>query len=334
MEEKPTMETSIIIPILNEEATIKQLLDSIHQQTYPKERFEIIFVDGGSVDQTLPLLEEYLKVSPRMIRIIHNSRKTAQHAMNLAIPQSRGIYIIRLDAHSIYPSNYFEILISALKKDAMLGNVGGRCEVIGKGLIGESYETVLSTVFGVGSSKFRTSNTEEYVNTVPFGAYRKDVLINIGMYNERLQRNEDYELNIRLKKKGYKILLKPDLVIKYQCRNTWFSIIKHEISDGIWNTLSFIIAPYTFSLSHFIPLFFVISILLFIILQITGVFFLHFIFLIEAICYLGLDVYYSLRYAHNRLRNILVTFLLYPLHHIGCGIGEIAGIFCIKRIRK
>lgn len=319
------VETSVIIPVLNEEKNIDRLLETIQHQTYPQDKYEIIFVDGGSQDKTIESIKNHHEFNN--IRVIDNPQKTAQYAMNRGIDQANGEYIIRLDAHSFYCENYFEELIETLKKNKEIGNVGGIWHVEGDNTLAKAYAKVLSTFFGVGSSDFRISDEEKYVNTVPFGAFRKDELIKIGKYDERLERNEDFELNLRYLRNGYKVLLKPNLVIRYKCRNTLSSIIKHEISDGKWNSISLKLCPYTFSLSHFIPMIFVIGLIGVLVTCLLNIHLLKIIGLGAVVFYLVLDLIFSIINMKDNIKEGLLTFILYPIHHISYGIGELMGLF-------
>lgn len=320
-----SIETSIIIPVLNEEKNIDRLLETIHHQTYTQDNYEIIFVDGGSKDKTIECIQKHNEFSN--IRVVDNPKKTAQHAMNIGIDCAKGKYIIRLDAHSFYCENYFEELVNTLKNNSEVGNVGGVWLVEGDNVVGEAYARVLSTFFGVGSSDFRISNEEKYVNTVPFGAFRKDEIVKIGKFDSRLERNEDFELNLRYIQNGYKVLLKPNLVIRYKCRNTIPNIIKHEISDGVWNSISLKLCPYTFSLSHFIPMFFVIGLIGVVLSFILNIHLFKIIGLGAVLLYLLLDVVFSIINMKSNLKEGLLTLLLYPLHHISYGLGEVLGLF-------
>lgn len=319
------IETSIIIPVLNEEKNIDRLLETIHHQTYSQDNYEIIFVDGGSKDKTIECIQKHNEFSN--IRVVDNTKKTAQHAMNIGIDCAQGKYIIRLDAHSFYCENYFEELVNTLKNKREVGNVGGVWFVEGDNTVGKAYAKVLSTFFGVGSSDFRISNEEKYVNTVPFGAFRKDEIVKIGKFDSRLERNEDFELNLRYIQNGYKVLLKPNLVIRYKCRNTIPAIIKHEISDGVWNSISLKLCPYTFSLSHFIPMFFVIGLIGVVLSFILNIHLFKIIGLGAILLYLLLDVVFSIKNMKSNFKEGLLTLLLYPLHHISYGIGELMGLF-------
>lgn len=318
---------SVIIPVYNEEKHILQLLDSLVLQDYDLNKTEFLFVDGMSKDKTIESINKSRFLQEHNVKILSNEKITVKYAMNIGIKEATGKFIVRLDAHSIYPVNYISTLVNRLDNDPSIGNVGGCWCVDGDGLIGKSYAIVLSSLFGVGNSSFRLATEEQEVDTVPFGAYRKDMIVNIGMYDERLERNEDYELNKRISRNGYKIILIPSLVINYKCRSSMKDVFTHEIADGRWNTISLLLVPSTFKLSHFIPFFFVVGILLGLLILITAISpILSTIFLGVMALYLAFDIFFSLKLAKS-FKQFFALLVLYPVHHIGCGIGSILGFF-------
>ena len=96
---------SVIVPVLNEEKYIKECLDSLLNQDYPKENLEIILVDGNSSDKTAEIIKKYTG-KYNFIKLINNPQKTVQYAMNLGIKNSSGKYIVRMDAHAAYSNDY------------------------------------------------------------------------------------------------------------------------------------------------------------------------------------------------------------------------------------
>ena len=104
-------EVSIIVPCFNEQQTIQLLLQSIYDQTYPIHQMEVIISDGLSTDQTRQKIEEFTQTHPLLtIRVVDNLKRTIPSALNRAIEKSSGVYIVRLDAHSIPAKNYVEFL--------------------------------------------------------------------------------------------------------------------------------------------------------------------------------------------------------------------------------
>ena len=180
---------SVVMPLYNEERYIEQCIDSLLLQDYPKENMEWIFVDGCSKDRTVELLKQYQGQYPSLIKIFDNPNKIVPCAMNIGIAASQGKYIVRLDAHADYATNYISKCVDYLENtDAE--NVGGVAITKSSGFVGNAIAKMLSSKFGVGNSQFRTNGESGYVDTVPFGAFKREVFTKYGGYDERLVRNQ------------------------------------------------------------------------------------------------------------------------------------------------
>lgn len=255
---------SVICPIYNEEKYIAQFLDSLLQQDYPKDDTEILLVDGMSKDHTREIVAEYTTKYP-FIRLIDNPEKIVPYSMNRGIQEAKGDVIMRLDAHASYQSDYFSVLVEGLKR---LGadNVGTVCktDVLNKTPKTLAIREVLGNKFGVGNSTFRTGITEaQEVDTVPFGCWHREVFEKYGLYDVRLVRNQDIELNKRIKRGGGKIYILPDTYCTYLARETWGALAKNSYANGKWNILTVWYTKTFSSLSfrHFIPLLFILSLI-------------------------------------------------------------------------
>ena len=136
---------------------------------------------------------------------------------------AKGKYIIRLDAHADYNKDYISKCVFWLDR-TNADNVGGVAETKSKGFIGNSIALMLSSKFGVGNSQFRTNGVSGYVDTVPFGAFRKEVFDKYGLYDERLTRNQDNEMNFSIRNNGGKIYMSDEIRFSYYCRDSIKSI--------------------------------------------------------------------------------------------------------------
>lgn len=314
---------SIVIPVYNEEKYITKCIESLRQQTYPNESMEIIFVDGNSQDESPFIIKKYAEEQEN-IKLLHNPKKIVPVAMNIGIRESKGDYIIRLDAHSEYPTDYIEKCVYYLDTtDA--DNVGGCAITKGKGFVGGAIAAMMSSKFGVGNSKFRTEKTSAYVDTVPFGAFRKEVFEKNGLYNERLARNEDNELNYRIRKNGGKIFLAEDILFSYYCRDSVSGISRMARQNGEWSILASKLCPGTMGLRHFIPFLFVMSIVLLSLLSCFHNVFLWLLFF-EMMLYFAVDGFFTVKLKKGLLESLLI-FALFPIFHISYGIGSIIGLF-------
>ena len=143
---------SVVMPVYNEERYIKKCVDSLLLQDYPIEKMEWIFVDGCSKDKTVEILEGYKNKYPNLIKVLNNPEKIVPYAMNIGIKASCGKYIVRLDAHADYATDYISKCVYYLENtDAE--NVGGVAETKANGFIGNAIAKMLSSKFGVGNSQ-------------------------------------------------------------------------------------------------------------------------------------------------------------------------------------
>lgn len=327
MSQKPFV--SIVMPVYNEERYIDECLESLLRQDYPKGMMEWIFVDGMSGDRTIEILREYQKKYPGLITILSNRHKTVPYAMNIGIEHAKGEYIIRLDAHAEYKPNYISGCVQCLQEtDA--DNVGGIAVTKGRGFIGSCIAKVVSSKFGVGNSQFRTNGESGYVDTVPFGAFKRDVFKKWGGYDVRLTRNQDNEMNYRIRKNGGKIYLSNDIQFTYYCRDTIAGISSMAQTNGKWNIITLKLCPGSMGIRHYVPLVFVLSIVCLFFLSFVHPAFLY-LLLAELALYLALDIYASLKSADG-IREFFLLLILFPIFHIMYGVGSLKGLISLIKL--
>ena len=250
---------TIICPVYNEEKYIKIFLDSVIAQDFPQSNMEIFIIDGESDDNSFKLIKEYCS-KYEFIKYFNNPNRFQAYAMNIGIKASKGDYIIRLDAHSVYPKNYFSLLIkTALEFNS--DNVGGICRTLppNNTNVAKSIAVAMSDSLGVGNSIFRIGSGKIIkTDTVPFGCYKRNVFDLIGFFDTDLKRNEDDEFNLRLLNFGGTIFLNPNIVIDYFVRDNLFKMSKMFFQYGFFKPLVNIKNKSISSIRQFVPLFFVI----------------------------------------------------------------------------
>jgi len=326
LQQEPLPFISLVIPLRNEEAYIADCLRSILMQDYPRERMEILFVDGCSTDRTVSILEEAAQTTPQ-IRILHNPHRTVPYAMNIGIRAAAGEYIVRLDAHSEYAPDYVSLSVQTLRT-VPCDNAGGLWITRGKGYMGEAIAGALTTVFGVGNARFRLASGSGYVDTVPFGAFRRDLFDRIGLYDERLTRNQDNELNYRIRKDGGKIYMNERIRCTYYCRSSLRALMRNGYQNGHWNVVTMYLCPGSMGLRHFAPLAFVLATLGLPLLWLaTGVSFFGNLTGLMWGAYLALDAFYSYAVAEKRgWKYLPVLPVIYPAFHFAYGVGSLSGL--------
>ena len=227
---------SIIIPCYNEQDTIRKLLDAIYAQTFPRANLEVVIADGMSTDGTRTQIAAFSDSHPDLhIAVADNLTHNIPAALNCALKETQGEIIVRLDGHSMPYPDYVERCVADL--EAGLGeNVGGVWEIRpgAQTWVAQSIAAAASHPLGVGDALYRHSDTAAQVDTVPFGAYKRELLALIGFFDESLLTNEDYEFNARIRKSGGKIWLDPSIRSVYFARPTLAILAKQYFRYGFW----------------------------------------------------------------------------------------------------
>jgi len=308
---------SIIISCRNEEKFIADCIDSFLRQDYPKDKMEILVIDGMSADKTRKIAGDYA-LKYFFVKIIDNQNKTTPFALNIGIKNSKGDFIFLAGAHAKYDEKF---VLKSVKNIYEYGaDVCGpalKTVTKKKTLIARAIALSLSSVFGAGNSAFRIGAKKPvWVDTVFGGCYKKEVFDKVGLFNEKLTRSQDMEFAQRMKKAGMKILMVPDITAYYYPKDILIAFFKHNIKDGIWAVypLKFVKTP--FKLRHYIPLIFVLTLPL------------------SIWPYIPVSLYFSFKIAlkEKNLRILFVLPAVFFSRHFAYGFGSILGL--IKLVVK
>jgi glycosyltransferase involved in cell wall biosynthesis len=317
---------SIIVPMRNEEKYIARCLRSILGNDFPREELEILVADGRSTDRSREIVAEFAREFGQ-IQLIDNPNGIVPSGLNLAICRARGQFIIRMDAHSEYPRDYISACVRELrtgKADVVGGTLTTRAGA--DTLIAKSIALLSQHPFGVGNSGFRIGWTGRYVDTVPFGAFKRSVFDRIGLFREDLVRHQDYEMNQRIRRAGGKVFLSPEIHLAYYNLPTAHKLLKRAFLDGVWVARAWMWYPDTFAWRHCAPLAFVLALL---VSTLAAVVFPAMVLVAAAILaiYLGLALCSSVQIAlRHGMAMLGVLPLLFLTFHLAYGGGSIVGL--------
>ncbi|MDF1597154.1 MAG: glycosyltransferase family 2 protein [Acidimicrobiia bacterium] len=208
---------SIVMPARNERGSIAASIRSALDQEY-EGVLEVVVADGSSVDGTRELLDELAAADDRL-RVVSNPDGNTPAGLNKAILASRGEIVVRLDAHAVLPDGYVQRAVETLTTTGA-DNVGGIQDAHGETTLQRAIAMAMSSPLGVGDARFRYGGTAGPADTVYLGVFRRQSLEKIGFFDERLLRNQDYELNYRIRRAGGLVYFDPELKIRYTPRGT------------------------------------------------------------------------------------------------------------------
>jgi len=263
---------SLITPCLNEEKNIRKLLDGILAQTYPMMDMEVVIADGLSDDNTRVEIAAFQREHPELtLRVVDNPSRIIPAGLNLTLKSAQGEFVVRMDAHSVPAPDYVARCVDALCAD--LGdNVGGVWEIRpgAEGWVAASIAAAAAHPLGVGDALYRHATQAQTVDTVPFGAFRRELIEKIGFFDETLLANEDYEFNARIRQSGGRIWLDPAIRSVYFARPTFGKLAKQYFNYGYWKWQMLRRYPNTLRWRQFLPPVFVLSLFFWLV---AGVFF-------------------------------------------------------------
>ena len=220
-----------MIPARNEARHIEACIRSIRAQAIDAS-LEIIVVDGSSADSTAELAKA------AGARVVANPSGVTPAALNRGLAAAGGDVFIRFDAHSEMAPGYIAACLRALEEEQGAVNVGGWSEVRGAGPWGRAVAAALASRLGTGNPRLwrrpRLGEGRADVDSVPFGCFPTVVLRRAGGWREDLIRNQDFELNYRLRAAGGRIVFDPGIRFVYRPRESLGALWRQYWGFGRW----------------------------------------------------------------------------------------------------
>ncbi len=326
---------SVIAPCRNEARFIENTLNSILQSDYPADRMELLAVDGMSTDGTREIIQRMAAQNNR-IKLLDNPAKIQATAMNVGIKAALGEYIARIDCHAVYTSNYISKCVELAERTGA-ANAGGYWDTLpgADTAVARAIAAATKSRFGVGKSVYRIGgfNQEQECDAAAAGTFRREFLEKIGLYDERLVRNEDTELNHRIRKAGGLIIISPEIKVGYYNRATYRGLWQQAFNNGLWNIYSIWLTGVRLFVRHFIPLFFVLGL----IASAAGILLwwpVKWLLLGCALLYLSVAAVSSIQITRQTKVSAILVLWAYVVLHISYGLGSLWGVITIPFHKK
>ena len=222
----------VVIPAYNEEASIGRCLDATLGQSYPPERVRVLLVDAGCSDRTLEVARG--RDDPRLVIVANGGRRlTTPEALNAGIERSDAELVARVDAHGWPEPDFLEQAEATLTDGgADVACVGGRPLPSDDSRFARAFTLARGSRFGVGGSVYAAPDRLVETDTVPWGMYRRNALLDAGGFDPRMQHGEDEELNWRIRRAGGRILHNPQIRFHYVPRSSLGGVFRQYRDYG------------------------------------------------------------------------------------------------------
>ena len=228
---------TLVVPVRNEAARLDACLASLTAQTYPRDRLEILVVDGESTDDTVARASEWAARDPR-IRLLRNAEHLMPAGLNLGIGQASGSIVGVISGHSQVEPEYVERSVDALNS-TRAWSVGGRIRREGDTPMQAAIAAATASPLGVGDSRHNYATEAGWVDTVFPGMWPREVFDRIGLFDTAMVANEDNELSHRIRLAGGRIWYDPAIVVTYHPRATLSGLFDQYRRYGLGKVLVF-----------------------------------------------------------------------------------------------
>lgn len=192
---------TVVVPTYNRKEMLRETLNSLFDQTYPKDKYEIIVCDGGSKDGTEDFIKEQIKNSPCVLRYLKEENKGVSSARNLGIANALGDIIGFTDDDCVVSNTWIEKAVPYFNNE----NVGG---VIGST---QPQKPPENRKFKIVHFIQINKDIDSYATCNIF--YRKNVLLEVGGFDTNLQVGEDTDLGWRVKNNNYIICFDKNILV-------------------------------------------------------------------------------------------------------------------------
>jgi len=323
---QPTV--AAVVPLYNEISHVGAVVDALLSQDYPA-LTEIWLVDGQSADGTFEELQRLQVRDPRL-RVLSNPRRVQAAAFNLACSHAQTDIIIRLDAHARYAADVIRRSVTALLATGAGGVGSVQRPLPSVTPIGQSIVAVHKSKFGIGLPKHRQDSASGWVDTVWNGCYWRHVIEKVGPLREDFGRTEDNDFNARVRALGYGLYLSPDVEAYYYPRQTLTDLWHQYKANGTAVVRTLYQNRQAIKFYHLVPLMFVASLVLLLLLGIVWTPALLACGLV-LLCYISaLLIFTIVAYHYKPGRYVLWLPLTLAVLHFSYGLGSIQGLLSRK----
>ena len=250
---------SFVMPVLNEERYLKKAVESVFLQKVPGE-IELVLALGPSQDDTNQVAKELRETYGEALNLVEVGLANTSEQLNSAIAKTRFSVVARVDAHSELSEDYAAIALEVLNTTGA-ANVGGVMRAVGQSDFQSAVAYGYNNRIGLGGGAYHVGAKAGPKESVYLGVFDKKKLLEVGGFDNRWVRGQDWELNQRLRLSGYKVWFDPRLEVTYRPRSSWRELASQFFQTGNWRGMLTRENPSDSAFRYWIPPLLVLSLI-------------------------------------------------------------------------
>lgn len=317
---------SVIAPMLNEEAHVEGFVADLAAQDY-RGQVEVLVADGGSTDGSIGRLKTAAQRAELELTVLENPARWVSPGLNACIRSATGELLVRLDCHSRYPADYLRLCAEAAEETDALA-VGGIVVPEGRTPTERAVSCAMDSPFGgIGWMRATAEAVRRDSDILTYGAFRPEAFQRVGLFDESLLRNQDDEFTLRIRRAGGRVLLDSRIRVAYTPRGSYRGVFRQYFDYGYWKVRVMRKHRQVLSGRSLAPPLLVVSLAVLVPAAIF-VSVARVILGFELLAYVGCAVFFGLRSVrarHEPLGLVPRVVAVYPMFHVGYGLGMLWG---------
>ncbi len=232
MNEYNDLFVSIIVPMYNEETTIGKCIESLLNQLYPSDKYEIIVVSDGCNDNSEDVVNHIIKSQEKVeIKLVRQENQGAASARNFGAKSSQGAIVLFIDADCIADYRWIEEMIKPILRHNVAG-VQGAYKTKQKEIVAQLAQIEFE-------GRFKRLQQTEYVDFVGSfsAAYKKEVFEKYNGFNTNFVMNEDVDLAYRISSDGHKLFFNPEAFVYHLHPDSLSKYVRVKFWRGFWRAI-------------------------------------------------------------------------------------------------
>ncbi len=241
-------DVDVVMPIRDEADHLVAAVESVRRQAYPGS-MRIVLAVGPSDDDTERIAST---MTDDDLVVVDNPSGRTPSALNAAIRSGTAPVVVRVDGHSELSAGYVRRAVEIMRSTGAV-NVGGIQRPEPTTPFEQAVADATTSLLGTGGASYRTGTAAGAVDTVYLGVFDRTAIESVGLFDESLTRNQDYELNIRLRAAGGVVWFDPSLSVGYRPRSTWTALARQYHEYGWWKSVVVRMHPSSLRLRQVVP---------------------------------------------------------------------------------
>ena len=230
----PKVKVTVGMCIRNCEAYIKEAIASVLEQDFPHDQIEVIVVDDGSEDKTLPLVSDSVSGADIVVRVFHHEWKGLGPSRNVVVNNAKGKYVVWVDCDNLLPTDHVRKQVDFMERNPRVGIAAGKFKSRPESNLISSLESIEWEVnYHQGDGETASGPLGHFCGGGGGSIYRVSAIRQVGGFDSNIKgAGEDFDVERKITGVGWLLYFPTEAEFYHRCKKSLKSIWKENYWYG------------------------------------------------------------------------------------------------------